>query len=127
MDQLKNPSIFIGVQGDGIISFGSGQPDLPPPENVFKILPNFRQFKYGLIQGQPNLRKALAKQYECCSSEDNFVITNGASEAIDLIFRVIGKPGDKILLHKPYYYSYPTLIEKAGLKVVCTETVKGKI
>jgi len=124
-DKLQSPSMFIGVQGDDIISFGSGQPDLPPPERVFKILPKYRQFKYGLIPGQVNLRRALAKQYG--AKADDFVVTNGASEALDLVFRAIGKPGDKILLHKPYYYSYPPLLEFNHLKAVCTETVKGKI
>jgi len=128
MEQLKDPSIFIGVQGEGIISFGSGQPDLPPPERVFKILPSYRQFKYGLIQGQENLRNALSKQkgFEG-SDKDSFVITNGASEALDLTFRAICKAGDKVLVHKPYYYSYPPLIKFNHLEPVFTETIKGKI
>ena len=45
-------SMFIGVEGNDIISFGSGQPDLPPPKEVYKILPDYSDFKYGLIQGQ---------------------------------------------------------------------------
>lgn len=125
-NKLKNPSMFIGVQGDGYISFGSGQPDLPPPEEVYKILPTYRYFKYGLVQGQINLRKALSKQFKG-SDENNFVITNGASEALDLTFRSIGSKGDKILLHSPYYYSYPFLVKKSSLKAVYTNTVAGKI
>lgn len=128
MGQLKSPSIFIGVQGKDIISFGSGQPDLPPPEQVFKILPTYRQFKYGLIQGQENLRKALSKQkgFEG-SDKNNFVVTNGASEALDLTFRTICKPGDKILVHQPYYYSYPPLLRANHIEPIFTETIKGKI
>jgi len=125
-DQLKDPSIFIGLQGKNLISFGSGQPDLAPPEQVFKILPKYKQFKYGLIQGQENLREALSKQYEK-SNKANFVITNGASEALDLTFRSICQPGDKVLVHKPYYYSYVPLLEKNHLKPVFTETINGKI
>lgn len=125
-DALKNPSMFIGVQGNGILSFGSGQPDLPPPKRVFKILPEYRQFKYGLIQGQENLRQALSEQYAGSGKED-FVITNGASEALDIVFRTALKPGDKVLVHKPYYYSYVPLIEKNYLEPVFTETPQGKI
>ena len=128
MQDKLHASMFIGVQGDGIISFGSGQPDLPPPERVYKILPEYRQFKYGLIQGQENLRSALSKQkgFEG-SDKDNFVITNGASEALDLTFRAICKPSDKILLHKPYYYSYVPLLKLNYIEPVFTETEKGKI
>lgn len=125
-DKLADPSIFIGVEGEGIISFGSGQPDLSPPEQVFKILPNYRQFRYGLIQGQPNLRRALSKEYKG-SDENNFIITNGASEALDLTFRAVCNPGDKVLVHKPYYYSYVPLIKWNSLEPVFTETAAGKI
>lgn len=120
------PALFIGVNGNDYISFGSGQPDLPPPGEVFKILPTYRDFRYGLIQGQLNLRKELAKQFEKASA-DNIVITNGASEALDLTFKGIAKPGEKILMHRPYYYSYLPLVENNYLKPVFTETLKGKI
>ena len=91
-EQLS-PALFIGLQGDDIISFGSGQPDLPPPEAVYKILPHYRDFKYGLIQGMVELREALTRQYPS-STADSFVVTNGASEALDLVLRVIARRGD---------------------------------
>ncbi len=128
MQPKLSPSMFIGVQGNGIISFGSGQPDLPPPKRVFDILPTYRSFKYGLIQGNHNLREALSKQEQFDGSDkNNFIITNGASEALDLTFRAIGNPGDKILMHAPYYYSYPALARINHLEPVFTQTEEGKI
>jgi aspartate aminotransferase len=124
-----SPSMFIGVSGNGVISFGSGQPDLPPPKEVYEILPTYKAFKYGLIQGQVNLRKALARQYPR-STANSFVVTNGASEALDLTLRVLSKYGNrgrKVLLPKPYYYSYPFNVLFAGLEPVYTELVDGRI
>ena len=125
-----SPSIFIGVSGKGIISFGSGQPDLPPPERILKACSKFKKFRYGLIQGEYKLREALAKQYPA-SSPENFVITNGASEALDLTLRVLSTIGsktkNKVLLPRPYYYSYPYLVKFAGLEPVYTDLVKGRI
>jgi aspartate/methionine/tyrosine aminotransferase len=121
---LKDPSIFIGKQGNGIISFGSGQPDLPPPKEAITGLDIRNDLRYGLIQGERTLREALSREYPK-STADNFVITNGASEALDLIFRAMGK--GKVLLPKPYYYSYPPIIEYAGMKPVYTELVRGRI
>ncbi len=118
--------MFIGVQGKDIISFGSGQPDLPPPREVFECLPDYSDFKYGLIAGNPKLREALAEQNTGFGKE-NFVITNGASEALDLVFRSVGNPGDKVLLHKPYYYSYKPLLEMNHLQPVFVDTHEGKI
>ena len=61
--KITGPAFFIGKEGDGIISFGSGQPDLPPPKEIFRDLENPRLFKYGLIQGDKKLREALAGEY----------------------------------------------------------------
>lgn len=124
--QKISPSMFIGVNGKGIISFGSGQPDLPPPKDVFSCKPDFGDFKYGLIAGQTGLRESLAKEFSG-STKDDFVITNGASEALDLAFRAVGRPKDRILLHTPYYYSYKPLIEMNNLVPLYVETAKGKI
>ena len=125
-----SPASFIGVQGDGIISFGSGQPDLPPPKEVYEILPKYNSFKYGLIQGQENLRVELAKQYPR-STADNFVITNGASEALDLSLRAISQiknnKKNRVLLPQPYYYSYPPMVRYAGMEPVTTKLVEGRI
>lgn len=123
--KLKSPADFIGKQGPGVISFGSGQPDLPPPDEMFANVHIRKDLRYGLIQGEVNLREALAKEYPG-STADNFVITNGASEALDLIFRAWGK-GQKVLLPRPYYYSYPPIIEMAGMVPVYTDLVKGRI
>ncbi|HNY64834.1 MAG TPA: pyridoxal phosphate-dependent aminotransferase [Deltaproteobacteria bacterium] len=126
-------AMFIGVRGDGMISFGSGQPDLPPPKEVYQILPDYTGFKYGLIQGQENLRDALAKQYPRSTAE-SFVITNGASEALDLALRSIawiqrgkGVQRPKCLLCRPYYYSYLPLVRYAGFEPVFTDLKDGRI
>jgi aspartate aminotransferase len=122
---LKSPATFIGKQGAGCISFGSGQPDLPPPPEMYQGLDMKRDLRYGLIQGEVKLREALSKEYPGSSAE-NFVITNGASEALDLIFRCWGNK-QKVLLPRPYYYSYLPIVEMAGMTPVFTDLVDGRI
>jgi aspartate aminotransferase len=124
MLKLKSPADFIGKQSYGVISFGSGQPDLPPPAETFAGIDIKRDLRYGLIQGELRLREELSKQYPGSTAE-NFVITNGASEALDLVFRMW--PGEKILLPRPYYYSYLPLILMAGMKPVFLDLVDGRI
>ncbi len=124
MLKLKSPADFIGKQGEGVISFGSGQPDLPPPQEAFKGIDITRDLRYGLIQGELKLRQALSKEYSG-STADNFVITNGASEALDLVFRAWGK--GKVLLPRPYYYSYLPIIQMAGMTPIFTDQVDGRI
>jgi aspartate aminotransferase len=128
--QKITPSLFIGNQQEGLISFGSGQPDLPPPKEVYQILPHYRDFKYGQVQGMQKLREALAWQYPKSTAE-SFVITNGASEALDLTLRVLARNGDqkpnKVLMARPYYYSYPHIATAAGMDPIYTDVVDGRI
>ena len=121
---LSSPAVFIGKQGNGVISFGSGQPDLPPPKEAIEGIDIRKDLRYGLIQGECALREALSKEYPN-STPESFVITNGASEALDLIFRSFGK--GKVLVGRPYYYSYPPIITLAGMEPVYTDLVDGRI
>lgn len=123
---ITSPAFFIGRGDDELISFGSGQPDLPPPHEAFDILKAFSSFKYGLVQGEESLRMALAERYPDAKPEE-FVVTSGASEAIDLVLRAISVPGGKVLLPRPYYYSYPHNVRFAGMEPVYHDLVRGKI
>ena len=126
-ESISSPAFFIGKGDDTLISFGSGQPDLPPPQGAFDILKTYQSFKYGLVQGEESLRAALCSHYPKASPEQ-FVITNGASEAIDLVLRAISIPKAKVLLPRPYYYSYPFNVLYAGMTPVYYDLDKsGKI
>lgn len=128
MPDITGPSFFIGKGGtDGdLISFGSGQPDLPPPQAAFDALAQFRGHKYGLVQGDLELRTAIAKEHQSADPEE-IVITNGASEAIDLVLRAISVPGGTVALPRPYYYSYPHNVALAGMTPVYYDLSGGKI
>ncbi|HVU75391.1 MAG TPA: pyridoxal phosphate-dependent aminotransferase [Candidatus Paceibacterota bacterium] len=126
-EEIRSASFFIGKGDDTLISFGSGQPDLPPPPQAFDILKTYTSFKYGLVQGEEALRAELAKGYPGAKA-DEFVITNGASEAIDLVLRCLAQPGGKVLLPRPYYYSYPYNVRFAGMEPVYYDlNAEGKI
>ncbi len=125
MQKLESPSCFIGINNKDFISFGSGQPDLEPPEPVFNIIQQLTKgwkFQYGLVQGQPELREALSRYHQNLKIKpDNFIITNGSSEAIDLALRILINPGDYIVMLKPFYYSYPHYVKiNKGRPVYCS-------
>ncbi|HEX7259643.1 MAG TPA: pyridoxal phosphate-dependent aminotransferase [Candidatus Saccharimonadia bacterium] len=126
--RFSSPASFIGLQNQGIISFGSGQPDLPPPPGIFEKLETPQVFQYGLIQGEIELRERLSQDYPGIRP-DNYIITNGASEALDLTFRAIHELHGpvKVLVCRPYYYSYPPILELAGLEPVYSDLVDGRI
>lgn len=131
MQKIESASFFIGRNDPDVISFGSGQPDLPPPPKIFTVLPKYTFFKYGPIGGQPNLKEALAQRH-IGTMANEFVITSGASEAIDLTLRVIAGArlesfSGRVLLFRPYYYSYPFNVKFAGMETVYSDMDNGRI
>lgn len=133
MQKIESSSFFIGRNDPNVISFGSGQPDLPPPPGILSVPSTYTHFKYGPIGGQQKLKEALAKHYPGTAA-DEFVITNGASEALDLVLRALSGvrgrspiAGGKILLFRPYYYSYPFNVKFAGMEAVYSDMKDGRI
>lgn len=63
--------------------------------------------RYGHHSGRPDLRELVAGQYEGLS-QDEVIVTTGASEANFAIIAVLVKPGDHVIIHHP---NYPSLYE----------------
>ncbi|MFC3041796.1 aminotransferase class I/II-fold pyridoxal phosphate-dependent enzyme [Virgibacillus xinjiangensis] len=107
-----------------------GQPDFPTPESVkragVKAIES-NQTGYSHNAGLLELRQAASRffldtygfRYD---PETEIVITNGASEALDSVFRTILSDGDEVILTAPIYTAYESNIELCGAKVVYLDT-----
>jgi len=101
---------------EGMIDLGVGNPDfslLPldmlqrASEACFaKNDPNFLQ--YGAEQGDGHFRLALAEflsqRYGFPVDSDDLFVTNGISNALDLICKHFTRPGDTIFVEEPTYF-----------------------
>jgi aspartate aminotransferase len=58
---------------------------------------------------------------------EQFVITGGASETLDLTLRALWETDAKVALPRPYYYSYPRNVALAGMEAIYYDLVDGKI
>ena len=68
---------------------------------------NTVSLRYGYHQGRPDLRECIAGQYPGFS-EENIVVTTGASEANFLVISSLVRPGDQVIVEHP---NYPSLYE----------------
>ncbi|MGX9133180.1 aminotransferase class I/II-fold pyridoxal phosphate-dependent enzyme [Rummeliibacillus sp. JY-2-4R] len=112
------------------INLTIGQPDFPTPEAVKKA--GIRSIEnnlttYSANAGLIELRKAVAaffeEKYNChYNPVDEIIVTNGASQAIDSVFRVILEPGDEVILPAPIYAGYEPVITYHGGKCVYLDT-----
>ncbi len=62
------------------------------------------------------LRNAFSSY--CGMSADNFVVTNGADEALDIISKTVVEPNDEVMIPTPTYSMFRIVSEIMGAKVV---------
>src|SRR5574341_156849 len=92
------------AQGDDIIDFGMGNPDLPTPphivEKLCEAVKNPRNHRYSASRGITKLRVAIA--------------TIGAKEGISHLALALVEPGDVALAPSPTYPIHPYSVIIAG-------------
>lgn len=102
----------------GAINLTIGQPDFLTPEHVKEagieaIRQNHTAYtgNIGLPELRTEVQKFFADKYNVhYRAEDEILITVGASEALDVVFRTLLEPGDEVILPAPLYAAYEPLI-----------------
>ncbi|MBX2988620.1 MAG: pyridoxal phosphate-dependent aminotransferase [Bdellovibrionaceae bacterium] len=109
------------AQGHDVISLTVGEPDWPTlPVAAEAGIEAIRQgfTKYTAASGTVELRQALAAKYKSELGQDyspaEIMVGPGAKFVIFSALQVLCDPGDEVILHTPYWVSYPTMIELAG-------------
>ena len=110
------------AQEHGAVNLSQGFPDFEgPPEIIDEVVHALRSGhnQYARSQGHPLLVEILAEYTEKYlgleyDSQNEIVITSGATEAIASSLMGLLNPGDEVLLFEPYYDSYPAAIMMAG-------------
>ncbi|MBE0340768.1 aminotransferase A [Paenibacillus sp. 28ISP30-2] len=139
-DQVKNIQIS-GIRKiankvaalPGTLSLTIGQPDFPTPSHIMEAAHraiNEGRTSYTPNPGLPELREAavafVAHKYGLnYRGQDEVIVTNGASEALDIALRTILSPGDEVILPVPIYPGYEPLIRLSGGVPVLADTRKS--
>ncbi len=114
----------VGPPG-GVIRFDVAEPGFPPPEGAIEATKqalSSGMFRYSPSRGIPELRGALAtflkstRQIEY--SIDEILVTTGGKFANYAFFASLLKPGDSVVLTKPFWTSYKAVPEMLGVRVV---------
>ena len=91
-----------------------------PPDNVREALisaVNGGRNCYSESEGLPELRAAIADKENrkgLSVSGDDILVTNGVSEALDMVMASIVEEGDEVLLPGPYYPPYASYVRLHG-------------
>ncbi len=91
-----------------------------PPDNVKEALISAvrqNQNFYSDSEGLPELREAIAakeRKKGLDVESDGVIVTNGVSEALDMVISSIVEEGDEVLLPGPYYPPYASYVRLHG-------------
>lgn len=124
--QIKSSAIrkFFGLASgiDGVISLGVGEPDFATPWHIKEAA--IQSIRKGQTFYSPNagilpLRQAICDYYSrkyhvSYDPQTEIVVTIGASEAIDLVCRVMLDDGDEVIVPEPIYVAYQPCVKLAG-------------
>lgn len=119
---------------EDVIHLSIGQPDFPtPPHIVDAHIDALRagQTGYTLDAGLPDLLTALkdhyGERYGRELTEDNFIVTTGATEAMYLALTSTAAPGRQFIIADPTFLLYAPLIRMNGgeVKAIPTRPEQG--
>lgn len=109
--------------GRRVINLGIGNPDLPPSEDVLKVLSdsalNSENHGYQSYRGIPELREAIAQFYKqtygvSVAAEKELLPLMGSKEGIMHISLAFLNKGNKVLLPNPGYPTYRSVTKLVG-------------
>lgn len=114
---------------EGVIDFGVGQPaDSILPLDLLRQAAEHRfaqadpaLLQYGPEEGDGYFNRALADflstEYGEPVQPEQLFVTNGVSQALDLVCTLLTKPGDLILVEEPTYFLVFRIFRDHGLRI----------
>ncbi|WP_457625212.1 aminotransferase class I/II-fold pyridoxal phosphate-dependent enzyme [Persephonella sp.] len=116
-------------EGEDIIDFGMGNPDLRPAQHIIdKLCESARKkttHRYSMSQGIPRLRKAVCDFYKNrfdveLDPEEEAIVTIGSKEGLSHLMLAMLSPGDMVLVPSPRYpiHYYAPVIAGASVLTV---------
>jgi aspartate aminotransferase len=121
---LANKARELAAKGLDVVSLTVGEPDWP----TFSVANhaaieaiNKGLTKYTAAAGIPELRAEIAKmtskELGLTYSGSQTIVTTGAKFAIYALLQMLVNPGEEVIIHSPYWVSYPSMAELAGARV----------
>ena len=99
-------------RGMKVYHLNIGQPDIKTPETAMEAIRNIdlTVLEYALSEGNIEYRNALVTYYHSLGFTDltpnNFIVTNGGSEALNFAISTLCDDGDEVIIPEPYYANY---------------------
>lgn len=112
-------------EGKDILSLTVGEPDWPTVESAvaagIKAIQS-GQTKYTPAGGTASLKSAIAaqfkKDYGIEIKPGEVSVASGAKYSLFAAFQILLNDGDEVVMHSPFWVSYPEMVELCGAKAL---------
>lgn len=118
-------------RGIKVYHLNIGQPDIETPQSALDAVKenDLKIFEYALSEGNIEYRSALKNYYHTLGftdlTTDNFIVTNGGSEALNFALSTLCDADDEVIIPEPYYANYNGFASTFNVKVVAvTSTIE---
>lgn len=131
-------SILSNLGDSKLVPLGAAlpSPDLLPGVKLARTMASIARKlgpasgNYDMIQGSEALRCEIARRslgWGCALKSDDFIVTNGCTEAISLALRATCAPGDTVAVESPTYFGLARMINDLGLRAlpILVDETKG--
>jgi len=112
------------AKGIKVFHLNIGQPDIPTPQTALDAIKenDLKIYEYALSEGNIEYREALKTYYHSLGFTDlttnNFIVTNGGSEALNFAISTLCDEGDEVIIPEPYYANYNGFTSTFNVNVV---------
>jgi len=126
---VSEPATTQAVPREGVVDLAIGHPapELLPLSLIRQASrsalggPDPSMLQYGIEQGDAGLRTALAaflsERCGCSIRPGELFLSNGVSQALDLICTLFTRPGDRVFVEEPTYFLALRIFADHGLEV----------
>ena len=121
-------SIIAKQKGIKVYHLNIGQPDIETPQTALDAIKenHLKIYEYALSEGNLEYRQALQEYYHRLGFTDlttnDFIITNGGSEALNFAISTLCDDGDEVIIPEPYYANYNGFTNTFNVKVVAVSS-----
>lgn len=128
--EMTSRAAELRAQGVDVINFSAGEPDFNTPEhirNAAKKALDEGYTKYTAGAGMIELRQAvcakLKRENDLDVKPEQVLISNGEKQSLSLACQTLFQAGDKGLVFRPFWVSYPEFVKLADSKPILLNTI----
>ena len=118
------------AQGEDVINFSVGEPDFNTPRHIInagKEAMDQGYTKYtagpGMIEFREAICDKLKRENGIDFTKQNILVSNGEKQSLSIACQALFGKGDKVLVFRPYWVSFPEFIHLADAEPLLINTV----